>query len=153
LTLPAASDATKGGPLSEVHFIRLALKSADGKTISTNFYWRGREEWSYEALEHMPRAAVSVTPRESGETRLAVDLENTSSAIALMLRLKLIDSETGLLLAPVLYSDNYVSLVPGERVSIDIDLSRVPRRGAARLVVEGWNTPAVERVESTRRIL
>ncbi|MCL2659534.1 MAG: discoidin domain-containing protein [Acidobacteriaceae bacterium] len=134
----------KAGSLSSVHFIRLALKDAAGSVLATNFYWRGKEEWKYEALEQMPQAAVTGAVSADKDGRLTVDLVNSSPGIALMVRLKLVDEATGQLLAPVLYSDNYISLVAGERASIGIDLTRVKPPHAAKLVVEGWNTPPVE---------
>ncbi|MCL2660167.1 MAG: hypothetical protein FWD64_06580, partial [Acidobacteriaceae bacterium] len=134
----------KAKPLSNVHFIRLALKDAAGKLLSTNFYWRGKEEWKYEALEHMPQASVTGTVSAAKDGHLKVDLVNSSPGIALMVRLKLVDEATGQLLAPVLYSDNYVSMAAQERIRIDIDLTRVKPQRAAKLIVEGWNTPPVE---------
>ena len=57
-----------------------------------------------------------------------------------MVRLKLVDSKSGLPITPVMYGDNYVSLVPGESrdIAIEFDAGSVPGGGAA-LRVEGWN--------------
>ena len=62
----------------------------------------------------------------------------------LMIRFKLVDPATSLLLAPVLYSDNYFSLVPTESRRTEISLERVQPRRAARLIVEGWNIATSE---------
>ena len=41
---------------------------------------------------------------------------------------------------PVFYSDNYVSLVPGESKTIDIDAAERDFHGeSALIVVDGWN--------------
>jgi hypothetical protein len=59
-------------------------------------------------------------------------------------RLKVVDVATGLLAAPVIYSDNYVSLAPHESRRIDINLKSVRSRNAVKIVLEGWNIETSE---------
>ncbi len=62
-----------------------------------------------------------------------------------MIRLKLVDLATGLLVSPTLYSDNYFSLVPLESKHIDIRLKTRGRVSRAVVVmVEGWNAAPLE---------
>ena len=76
--------------------------------------------------------------------KFSVDVSNLTSGIALLIRFKLVDPATGLLLAPVLYSDNYFSLSPNESRRINISLERVRSRRAAKFVVQGWNIATAE---------
>jgi len=71
---------------------------------------------------------------------MRVALRNPGKGVALMIRLKLVDTQSSLLVTPIMYSDNYVSLVPGEvtDVTIQFDAGNVPG-GDAALMVEGWN--------------
>ncbi len=131
--------------LSDVHFIKLLLKDSSGKLLSDNFYWRGKTEWKYEELQNMKEGRVIGSTDELKNGHLAVDLENPTSGIVLMARLKLVDLTTGLLVAPVIYSDNYFSLAPHESRRIDITLNmhrRLNRKVA--LMVEGWNVTPLE---------
>jgi hypothetical protein len=130
--------------LSNMHFIKLSLKSGSGEVLSTNFYWRNKTEWKYEELANMKQGQVSAKVGEVKDGHFTVDLENTTSGIVLMARLKLVDVGTGELVAPVFYSDNYFSLAPHEARRINISLKAVHPRRAAKLFVEGWNVAPLE---------
>ncbi len=110
--------------LSSVHFIKLTLKEGD-KIISENFYWRGLENGNYQALRELPKIDLenSTVIRKSGdEWLLTTILRNTTSTPALMVRLKVIGKRSGERILPVFFSDNYVSLMPGEEKVITMKL-------------------------------
>lgn len=130
--------------LSDVHFIKLSLNNSSGEQLSCNFYWRSKVEWKYENLQKMAQAKVACSVGPVKDGKFSIDVSNPSSGIALAIRFKLVDPDTGLLLAPVLYSDNYFALVPNESRRIDISLERVLPRRAAKLMVEGWNIATAE---------
>ena len=133
----------KDESLSNIHFIKLALNSS-GKLLSSNFYWRSKAEWKYADLQNMKRAEVTCEVGAVKDGEFSVDVSNLTSGIALLIRFKLVDPATGLLLAPVLYSDNYFSLSPNESRRINISLERVQPRRAAKFVVQGWNIATPE---------
>ncbi len=143
-----ASDDEKLVNLSNIHFIGLALKDGAGKLLSSNFYWRSKTEWKYEELESMPKGKLTGTVSGVRDGKLSVDLENPTSGVILMARLKMVDEKTGLLLAPVLYSDNYLSLAPHESRRIDISLKDAHPHGTVKIVVEGWNLDPMELAKS-----
>jgi exo-1,4-beta-D-glucosaminidase len=96
----------------------------------------------FTALRSMPSAWVDATSRFSstagmGEAR--VTLKNSSRSIAFFMRLRLTgrDGEEAL---PVLWEDNYLSLLPGETRVVRANY-RVRDLGGAppRVVVTGWN--------------
>jgi Exo-beta-D-glucosaminidase Ig-fold domain len=59
---------------------------------------------------------------------------------ALMVRLKAVRARSGDRILPVFYSDNYVSLMPGERRIVHTELMNADARGETpRTVVEGFN--------------
>ncbi len=130
--------------LSDLHFIQLVLKDGAGALLSSNFYWRAKTEWKYEALQGVKQVRLTAKVGEIKDRNFTVDLENPNASIVLMARLKLVDVATGKLVAPVLYSDNYFSLVPHETRSIEINLKNVQMKGAVKLVLEGWNVPEAE---------
>jgi hypothetical protein len=158
--------ATTLGPLeiseavSRVYFVKLDLKDAAGKLISTNFYWRGsRFGDSIEAspapppnddlsdLNKLPRVALESSlarTDENGVTHITVTLSNPSNSIALMTHIQLrrkSASESDARVLPVFYSTNYVTLTPGESQTITIEADLKDLHGdPALLVVDGWNT-------------
>ena len=124
--------------LSPVHFLRLELVR-DGKIVSDNFYWRGLEANNYKALRELPKVhleARTIVERH-GHWRLTTELHNPAQTPALMVRLKVVREMTGDRILPALYSDNYVSLLPGERRTIVTEVRHADTRGEApRIVVE-----------------
>jgi len=134
--------------LSDVHFIRLELKDAGGHLLSNNFYWRAKEVWKYENLSAMGKVNLNGTVKKTQDgdaCKLTVSVGNPNKGVALMTRLKLVDPASGLLVAPIFYTDNYFSLTPGESRSIMIDFRAQKVLGSeVKLMVEGWNVPPTE---------
>jgi len=130
--------------LSEIHFIKLILKDSAGKLLSDNFYWRSKKDWNYEQLANLPKARLTGTLGEPKDGKLTVRLENHSSGIVLMARLKVQDVKTGLLAAPLLYSDNYVSFAPHDSKEIEICFRHAHSHGPVKIVLEGWNLEPVD---------
>jgi hypothetical protein len=141
-------DDPKSPSLSDVHFIRLELKDAGGHLLSNNFYWRAKEVWKYQDLSAMGKVKVSGTVKKAqdGDTcKLTVNVGNANKAVALMTRLKLEDPGSGLLVAPIMYSENYFSLTPGEARLITIDFRAQKVLGReVKVMVEGWNVTPLE---------
>ncbi len=135
--------------LGPVHFIRLELTDADGRLLSRNFYWRGLAESpdNLQALDTMPKAVLEAKATRAdanGRLQITVELRNPGTSIALMahvqLRRHLAADREGVRVLPVFYSDNYVSLVPGESrvIVIDTDASELVGQDPL-VVVDGWN--------------
>jgi len=133
--------------LSKVYFIKLILKDRDRRLLSDNFYWQSRSSADYENLSGMPRLTVAGTVsqnRESDVRKVTVDVRNGDQGVALMTRLKLVDVVSGLLVAPILYSDNYFSLLrsAGKQVTLEFSVKNISGDDVA-VQIEGWNvTPA-----------
>ena len=69
-----------------------------------------------------------------------VVLRNPSQTIALMSHLQLRKARSGQRVLPVFYSDNYLSLLPGERKTITVEAAASDLDGDAPLLaVDGWN--------------
>ncbi len=128
--------------LTPVHFIRLSLTRGDAP-VSTNFYWRGATENDFHALRDLPKVKVEESTkveREGARWVLTTELHNTSAQPAIMVHLKAVREKSGDRILPALYSDNYVSLMPGERQTIHTELNHADTRGERpRMVVEGFN--------------
>jgi hypothetical protein len=128
--------------LSSVHFIKLTLREGD-KIISENFYWRGLEDGNYQALRDLPVAKLenNTKIKKSGENWiLTTTLNNTSEHPVLMVRLKVVGKKSGERILPVFYSDNYVSLMPGEKKVITMKLKDEDTGGEKPAVeISGFN--------------
>ena len=71
--------------------------------------------------------------------RVVVSLKNTGSVAAIETNLTLLKSD-GTRALPAYYSDNYVSLLPGESREVVVECQAAI--GAALVGVRGWNVPA-----------
>lgn len=146
---PVDGDWSWPKDLGPIHFIRLELTDAEGRLLSRNFYWRGLAESpdNLQALDTMPKAMLKAKATRSdvnGMLHITVELSNPGASIALMahvqLRRHLAADREGVRVLPVFYSDNYVSLVPGESRTIEIDTDASELMGQDPLVVvDGWN--------------
>ena len=128
--------------LSSVHFIKLTLKKGD-KTLSENFYWRGLVDGNYQALRDLPviKLQNSTKTEKSGkEWILTTTLNNTSKTPAMMIRLKVVGKNSNNRILPVFYSDNYISLMPGETRVITMNLKDEDTLGEIPVVeISGYN--------------
>ncbi len=128
--------------LSEVYFIRLRLLK-NNETISENFYWNSKKEGNYQALNSLEQVKLnsSVTVNRSGsDWVLEVTLYNNTNVPVLMIRLMAIGKETGERILPAFYSDNYISIMPGEKKIIAIRFDDRDTRGERPAVeVSGFN--------------
>jgi hypothetical protein len=122
---------------------KLELLARDGSPISENLYWLAREPSAYRAMADMDKVAVGLAARRmagSDEHVIEATLTNQGSQPALLVKLTAFDASGGRVL-PVYWSDNYVSLMPGETRVVTI---RAPLSAAMpdSISVRGWNIEA-----------
>ena len=91
------------------------------------------------ALRNMPQARVRATTTSStGKT--TVTLTNSGKTIAFFVRLQVVGSDGNEAL-PVFWSDNYVSLLPGEARTFTARYASRDLHGPPHVVLSGWNVP------------
>jgi hypothetical protein len=120
--------------------------SGPGGELSRNLYWLANDAAGSRKLDAMAPQPVALTAKASshdGEAHVTVTLTNTGRAPALMNKLTLLDAQ-GRRILPAYYSGNYVSLLPGERRTVDIAFTAAPGQGAPHVALRGWNTFAAE---------
>ena len=150
-----ASSAVNLGPvrfpelLTATHFLKLELDDAQGKIISTNFYWRGEPGYAdvLTDLDKMPTVPIEfqvVRADANGKRVLTLTVHNPTANIALMAHLQLRRQHSGDRVLPAYYSDNYFSLVPNEFRTITIESDLSAFKGDDPLItVDGWNVTVV----------
>ncbi|MBZ5719339.1 MAG: beta galactosidase jelly roll domain-containing protein [Acidobacteriia bacterium] len=168
VTLDAAADSTNKvltlpeiADLSPTYFLVLRVEDASGQLVGSNFYWLSTKpetlDWEksnwyttptasfadYTALSQLPKVKLQVSSNteHKGEDAIThVTVENPSKSLAFFLRLKVNKGPKGKEILPVLWQDNYVSLLPGEKREISATY-RAAELGTAKPVLEvsGWN--------------
>jgi beta-mannosidase len=129
--------------LSAVHFVKLQLFDSSNNLVSDNFYWRELVQDDLQALNTLPMVTLNVQATEqlnSSNCLLSVTLSNPAPVVALMTHLQLRQASSGLRVLPVFYSDNFVSLLPGETRTITLQAANSDLDGDLPLLtVDGWN--------------
>jgi hypothetical protein len=148
--------------LSPVYFVKLELRDGQGHLISENFYWRAdpARPDDLQALDTLPTVTLSATATRhdvGGKCFLTVTLRNPSKSVALMAHLQLRKDRSNTRVLPVFYSDNYVSLLPGEGKTLTVEAQTSDLGGASPLLaLDGWNVtvkPTVRATASAVRIV
>ena len=119
--------------------VRLEARDAGGTLLSDNFYWHAAEPAMLKALDAMPAVAIdtrSAGSVQGGETVVQVDLANHAHAPALAIKLTMFDAR-GRQVLPAYFSDNYISLLPGEARGVELHLPGKHCEGS--LALRGWN--------------
>ena len=100
---------------------------------------------SYEDLSQLNRLrkvrldATASLLRRGKSDDVRVQIKNPSRDLAFQIRLALVDGKTGDEILPVLWEDNYLSLLPGESRTLVAHYDSPALGRALRLEVKGWN--------------
>ncbi|MGW3136418.1 glycoside hydrolase family 2 protein [Streptomyces sp. NPDC001139] len=159
LTLPSSVSG-----LATTYLLRLTLTDGSGKEVSRNVYWLSTRpdtldwahtDWYYTpttsyadlkglaSMARVPVSATASTVTSRGTSTTTVTLRNTGSGRtpSLLTDVHLVDAK-GRPVLPVRWSDNEVSLWPGESVTLTARCRTADLHGSApRLRISGWNTP------------
>ena len=167
ITVDASADSTQKlldlpqiDGLSPTYFLALTVSDAAGKRVGSNFYWLSTKpeklDWAkstwymtptsdfadFTALSTLPKVklrVVSKTEHTVGDVITRVTIENPSKSIAFFNRLKLTGAR-GEEVLPVLWQDNYFSLLPGEKREVTATYhAKSLGDNKPIVVVEGWN--------------
>ncbi len=73
----------------------------------------------------------------SGERKATVALTNSGTVTVVLVKLTLEDAATGHRILPAYYSDNYISLLPGEQRTITVEFPA--GANSTSFGMRGWN--------------
>lgn len=125
-----------------VYLIDLELRKGD-LLISRNSYWRERSKGDMKILTRLPRIKLdirTVTRRKGNQWYLTSTVINRTKYAAPIVKLKVVGDRDGRRILPVIYSDNFIPLLPGERRTISMELNNADTRAERpRVVVGGLN--------------
>jgi exo-1,4-beta-D-glucosaminidase len=164
VTLDALADSTSKiftlpevDGLSSTYFLLLRVEDGTGKLVGSNLYWISthpetldweKSNWyttptvtfaDYSALAQLPRVKLklSIVTQHKGEGAVThVIVENPSKSVAFFVRLKLcsviLDNCEEIL--PVVWQDNYITLLPGEKRDVTATYRATQLQGAKPVV-------------------
>jgi len=167
-----AFDIAKIAGLSHTYFLRLEVRDSSGKLVSDNFYWLSTKldtlDWpkrfdtvytpqkdfaDLTGLGELPQVKLEATAakddanavRANERRRIRVTVTNPTKSVAFMVHLRATWGPGGDDATPILWEDNYFSLLPGEskRVVAHLPTANTSATGAPNLepVIEldGYN--------------
>jgi hypothetical protein len=136
-----------------VVLVKLEMRNSAGQLLSANLYWLGATGASYRQLNQLPGATITASARMSrtGDTgKVVVQLQNKGVAAALQTKLTLVNAD-GSRILPAYYSDNYVSLLPGESREVEIEYPASAASGQPHVNLRGWNLAATTLVVTAQK--
>ena len=148
--------------LSKTYFLRLQLQDRAGKLVSDNFYWlstkadvldwKNKQDTVYTpqaefgdltGLATLPEVELDVTSSsktDATKNTTRVTVKNLDNSIAFMVHLRVTRNKGGTDITPILWEDNYFSLLPGEQREVTATYSSAALGGdSAVLEIEGFN--------------
>jgi hypothetical protein len=124
--------------------VRLEALDAGGTLRSDNFYWQANDPAQLQALNRLAPVkleATASTRTDGGDTVVTVDLANHTATPAIETKLTMFGAHDEQVL-PALFSDNYVSLLPGETRRVEVRFPTSAGKGALSVALRGWNITA-----------
>jgi exo-1,4-beta-D-glucosaminidase len=158
----AAFELPKVEGLSNTYFLRLQLQDRAGKLVSDNFYWlsmkadvldwKNKQDTVYTpqaefgdltGLASLPEVKLDVSSSsktDAANNTTRVTVKNLDNSIAFMVHLRATRNRGGTDITPILWEDNYFSLLPGEQRDVTATYPVSALAGdSAVLEVEGFN--------------
>ena len=126
--------------------LSLKLKNDKDELVTDNFYWLSTQEaeldykasvWfftpmiqyeDFTALQSMEKIEVKANhkfTKTNDGMELTVTYENLTDKIAFFIESRVLDKESSLSILPVFFSDNYISLLPGETRTITATINSI----------------------------
>jgi exo-1,4-beta-D-glucosaminidase len=153
-------------PDHSIHFVRLEMKNEVGEIVSQNFYWIPSKltqfDWAkttmytpakvyadMQALRTLPKSEIHGT-LTIANNELHVHLESGSHALAFQVEVQGF-AANGEPIIPLLWSDNFIELMPGEHRDLIAQLPEKYSGTGAHVVISGWNTNTLSLGESPSR--
>ena len=146
---------------SKVYFLKLKLTDENGNPIADNFYWLStkkdvfdfkKSDWintplveyaDFTDLDKLPKVKIeaeNTIKKENEEYEVTVKLRNPSDKIAFLIELSIMGDVSGKSIVPVLWDDNYISLVPKENRTIKVTFPASALKGEKPIFkYKGWN--------------
>ena len=147
--------------LSGVYFLRLSLKDSKQKIRSINWYWLSQKqdeleweksEWYYTpqsnfadftSLKDLPATTLGVnysTGKKENKTTHTINLINTGKTVAFFVHVRVLKEKNAVDILPVIFSDNYISLAPGESRTIECSYeNRDAGNSTPYILTTAWN--------------
>jgi exo-1,4-beta-D-glucosaminidase len=150
--------------LSTTYFLDLRLIDGKGTEISNNFYWLSttadildydfnfddfafytpsKDYADFTLINSMPKVKLNINhhiKQDGSEQRTCVNIENPTKYIAFFIEMNIKGRKSGNSILPQYWEDNYISLLPGEKRTINGSFNKKDlKEDQPELTISGWN--------------
>ncbi|MBK8946211.1 MAG: glycoside hydrolase family 2 [Ignavibacteriae bacterium] len=145
---------------TEVNFLDMKLFDKSENEISNNFYWLSIQKdildyeakvegWNYYTpskqfadftkIENMSNVLINLEYIIIDENKISINLVNKNNVIAFFIEILLFDITTSEVILPILWSDNYISILPKENKLIEAKILKNQKNENVEVRLKGWN--------------
>jgi hypothetical protein len=127
-----------------VYFLKLTLLEKE-QAVTTNIYWLTTRTHDYTSLARLPRTAplVQTTLRRAGQEYTGTVSLRAGDRISFFNRIKVFDKATGKRILPVHYSDNYITLMPGDEQEVTLQFASSLPKEQIEIVIDSWTSERI----------
>ena len=86
---------------------------------------------------------LELLPAGKGKVHVIIT-DPAGGPVSFFNRISVVDAKSKKRLLPVFYSDNYLSIRPGEMKTVEIDYSSIQSTDPKIITVEGWHAAEIE---------
>ena len=130
---------------AEGAFLSLSLVNTHKIMVDENLYWVADSTGLYSGIKKFTAPGVKLDIVPVGKGKVNVNLTDPAGGpVSFFNRISVIDAKTKKRLLPVFYSDNYISILPGEMKTVEIDYSSIQSTDPKIITVEGWHAAKIE---------
>ncbi|MDE7386666.1 MAG: glycoside hydrolase family 2 [Muribaculaceae bacterium] len=129
----------RGQKLAAVYLVTLSLTDADGNEVSHNTYWRYSQHQNFYWLLRLPQGNLTrevTAVRDGDEWLVTVKLACDDAGCAFFKHLTIGDTPVGPSVNPVFWSDNFITLLPGETRTVTARVAADMLEGAPTVRIE-----------------
>jgi mannosylglycoprotein endo-beta-mannosidase len=128
-------------------FLSLQLLDENKKVITDNTYWVPDSKGAFSGLQKMKAEDLTASAKYLKPGKVEVTLVNKEhNPLAFFNRVSLMDADTKTRILPAFYSDNYITLLPGEEKKVIIDYNMPTGQKKLVVGIDAWNAPAANRI-------
>ncbi|MCF6358251.1 MAG: hypothetical protein L3J54_10640, partial [Draconibacterium sp.] len=155
--------------LTSVYFLDLRILDKDNNEIDNSIYWLSTKkdiiDWEaakklswpyyspskqyadYTALDKLAKVELDCKYKFKKDTEngmITLDVTNPSSTIAFFVFFDLLDSTTKEPILPIFWSDNYITLLPGEKRTYTANYNLKDSKGGNPIIrIKAWNVNSI----------
>ena len=126
------------------YFLKLTLTES-GNELTNNIYWLTTKEKDYKTLNNLPKTTpdVRISMENRNNNYTGTVTLTAKDQISFFNRIKVFDKQTGKRILPVHYSDNYISLMPGDKQTVSVEFNSSLPKNQIEICIESWTAERI----------